>query len=404
MLPPTLDMPQLLPQPHPGWLPSSHASIHPRIGPLMLPPRAGANTSALLALSVDDVLYPRVKHYLLFFLFLLKLYLYIFFVVFCLIHLFISLSACLFISDPLGRLSTSITTSALTAIPIISTAVARGTTCLLMPSAALPLTPASTADSRKELQGVIVSPSLLPFPERVTEKVQQGQYVDLREMMPDNAALFKMLADVSTISAVQAGSQVRDIEDPLTWTFYFLALIAVSVEDRRAQHLAAYAQLIIHLSQRHGGRGWLAYDRLFRQQAAAGSPHPWNQLAPSLIASTVMSSGHPKFTPCELCNGADHSTTQCALFPASAASKTLPPLSLKGQKLMSPAEGLIGAPATRAPPLANTHIPAQSAELNLMLPSTAWGDPRTATTEEGGVKLHLPVLPPPPLKRVSSYP
>ena len=73
---------------------------------------------------------------------------------------------------------------------------------------------------------------------------------------------------------------MRDIEALLTWTFYFLALIAVSVEDRRAQHLAAYAQLIIHLSQRHGGRGWLAYDRLFRQQAAAGSSHPGTSSPP----------------------------------------------------------------------------------------------------------------------------
>ena len=74
------------------------------------------------------------------------------------------------------------------------------------------------------------------------------------------------------------------------------------------------------------------------------------------------------------------------------------------QKLMSPAAVLIGASATRAPPLASTHIPARSAELTLMLPSTAWGDLRTAIPEEGGAKLHLPVLPPPPLNRVSSYP
>ena len=76
--------------------------------------------------------------------------------------------------------------------------------------------------------------------------------------MPDNAALSKMPTEVGVVSAVQAGSRVRDIEDTLTWMCYFLALIAVSVEDRRAQHLAAYAQLIIHLSQRHGGRVWLA--------------------------------------------------------------------------------------------------------------------------------------------------
>ena len=51
---------------------------------------------------------------------------------------------------------------------------------------------------------------------------------------------------------------MREIEDPPTWTFCFLALIAFSVE-KKAKDLAAYTQLIIHLSQRHRGRGWLAY-------------------------------------------------------------------------------------------------------------------------------------------------
>ena len=155
------------------------------------------------------------------------------------------------------------------------------------------------------------------------EKIKQGLYVDLRELMPDNAALSKMLLEVRAVSAVQAGSKVREIEDPLTWAFYFLALLAVLVEDPKAKEMAAYAQLIIHLSQRHWRRGWLAYDRLFQQQAAAGCSHPWNQLAPSLLATTIMSPG-PARRSCELCNGADHNTTQCALFHASAISKFLP--------------------------------------------------------------------------------
>ena len=141
--------------------------------------------------------------------------------------------------------------------------------------------------------------------------------------MPDNAALSKMLSEVGAVSAVQAGSKVREIEDPLTWAFYFLALLAVSVEDPKAKEMAAYAQLIIHLSQRHGGRGWLAYNRLFRQQAAAGCSHPWNQLAPFLLATTIMTPG-PAKRSCELCNGADHTTNQCALFHASSISKSLP--------------------------------------------------------------------------------
>ena len=71
--------------PH-SLLPFTHASVH------LCFHCAGANASALLALSIDDVLYPRVKHYLLFFLFLFKLYLYIFSLFSV---LFISLFPCL---------------------------------------------------------------------------------------------------------------------------------------------------------------------------------------------------------------------------------------------------------------------------------------------------------------------
>uniref|UniRef100_A0A1X7VXP8 Uncharacterized protein n=1 Tax=Amphimedon queenslandica TaxID=400682 RepID=A0A1X7VXP8_AMPQE len=51
-----------------------------------------------------------------------------------------------------------------------------------------------------------------------------------------------------------------------------------AASDKRARRiwpeLAAYGQIVMNLTQRHGGRGWLSYDRLFRQQAAAGSDAP----------------------------------------------------------------------------------------------------------------------------------
>ncbi len=147
--------------------------------------------------------------------------------------------------------------------------------------------------------------------------------MDLRELMPDNIALAKLLSEVGAGSFAQSGSRMREIEDPLTWCFYFLALIAVSVTEKRAKELAAYAQLIIYLAQRHGGRGWLAYDRLFRQQVASGSSLQWNEFAPSLMASTVLSVGSIKNTSCQLCNGADHMTAACALFRTSS-SRTIP--------------------------------------------------------------------------------
>ena len=166
---------------------------------------------------------------------------------------------------------------------------------------------------------MIVSPSLPPIPGKVIDKVRAGLFVDLREMFPDNAALTKQITETGGSSA---GSKLRELEDPLTWAFYFLAFLAVSVNDSKAKELAAYGQIVIQLAQRHGGRGWLSYDRLFRQQAAAGSDAPWNEIAPSLMAATVMAAGPSKGNSCQLCNGADHQTSACALLPSSSQTQS----------------------------------------------------------------------------------
>ena len=158
-------------------------------------------------------------------------------------------------------IDTGRSSSSLASVPLISTAVAG---LPPIPAATLSLTPATLPESRREPLGVIVSPSLPPVPGKVMEKIKQGLYIDLRELMPDNAALTKMLSEVGAVSAVQAGSKVREIEDPLTWAFYFLALLAVSVEDPKAKEMAAYAQLIIHLSQRHGGEGLASLRQAFQ--------------------------------------------------------------------------------------------------------------------------------------------
>ena len=48
-----------------------------------------------------------------------------------------------------------------------------------------------------------------------------------------------------------------------------------------------YARLVIREAQLHGGQGWLAYDRVFRQQAALDPSFQWNVLHPAIQASTL---------------------------------------------------------------------------------------------------------------------
>ena len=74
-----------------------------------------------------------------------------------------------------------------------------------------------------------------------------------------------------------------------------------------------YALLIVHEALRHGGRGWLDYDHLFRQQAALNPSLAWNSLHPSLVASTILGQRSVGGTFCTICQGVDHLPSQCAM-------------------------------------------------------------------------------------------
>ena len=64
----------------------------------------------------------------------------------------------------------------------------------------------------------------------------------------------------------------------------FLTYLAIGTSDPITQERLAYAVLIIREAMRHGGQGWLEYDRLFRQQAALNPTLPWNVIHPELQA------------------------------------------------------------------------------------------------------------------------
>ena len=80
------------------------------------------------------------------------------------------------------------------------------------------------------------------------------------------------------------------------------------------QNLLAYAHLVVRESQRHGGTGWMDYDRVFRQQAAIDINLSWNSIHPGIQAATLVgqASGSPA-SMCTLCRKPDHTASHCAL-------------------------------------------------------------------------------------------
>ena len=120
------------------------------------------------------------------------------------------------------------------------------------------------------------------MPAKVVGKVKGGFFVDFKEFLEDNMLLVQRLQELNLVGAqlpslshaLLGSSRLREIADPLTWASCFLAFMATSLEQQDARDLAAYGMIVLQLAQKHGGTGWLLYDRQFRQHKAAGAAFP----------------------------------------------------------------------------------------------------------------------------------
>ena len=83
----------------------------------------------------------------------------------------------------------------------------------------------------------------------------------------------------------------REIPDFLSWLqcFGIYASVVASKQPETFQQLMAYQTLMIQEAWRCGGTGWMAYDSMFRQQAAnAKVALDWSKLNTSLYAVSFM--------------------------------------------------------------------------------------------------------------------
>ncbi len=161
--------------------------------------------------------------------------------------------------------------------------------------------------------------SIRPVPVRVVSQIQSGQYVEMRDLLGDNAAVGRHMDDIRTtmganILQVSARPRVREVSSLQSWLCCFLTFLAVGTSDRVTRKRLAYTILVVRESLRHGGNGRLESDRLFRQQAALDHSLPWNIIHPGLQATTILAQrAQSGGSFCSLCQDCDHTTSQCAL-------------------------------------------------------------------------------------------
>ena len=160
--------------------------------------------------------------------------------------------------------------------------------------------------------------SMRPIPARLVQQIRTGRFVEMRDIMCDNAAVRSHFEDLHGgfgihLLTVSSRPRVREVPSLPSWVCCFLTYLAIFTADQATRERATYGLLVVREAMRHGGQGWLEYDRLFRQQAAINPNMQRNALQPELQAATILSQLASGGTFCTLCQECDQNTAQCAL-------------------------------------------------------------------------------------------
>ena len=146
----------------------------------------------------------------------------------------------------------------------------------------------------------------------------------MRDLLADNIALLNQLSSfhgtvnlpVSTVNH----TQLKEIPSLVSWLYCFNTYVAVRTSDPVARDMLAYSCLLIREALRHGGNGWIEYDRVFRKQLSINPCLSWNTLDPGLQAATIFGQRTTAGMFCTTSRECDHTASHCALAPLSAAT------------------------------------------------------------------------------------
>ena len=133
------------------------------------------------------------------------------------------------------------------------------------------LSPSTSAHTSR--LGMILSPASDPIPFHLVNRIQSGEFVEMRELLADNIALHNQTLELhgqSALAVTPASLRptIREVPSLTSWMYCFAAYMAVRSQDPLTRDMLAYARLVIREALRHGGEGWREYERSFRRQVA----------------------------------------------------------------------------------------------------------------------------------------
>ena len=133
-------------------------------------------------------------------------------------------------------------------------------------------------------QPFVVGPGFSPIPAKTVSQILAGKYVDLCDLLSANIVHTEpestVLLDGRLVFAPYTKKNRRRIEDIGTWSeaFTIFSMILTSHFPHRWRDLMSYKLLILRTHRQYTGRVWLAYDKAFREHAAATKLVDWASL------------------------------------------------------------------------------------------------------------------------------
>ena len=109
----------------------------------------------------------------------------------------------------------------------------------------------------------------------------------------------------------------REVPDFDAWLqcFSMYAAVICSKYPGKAKDLWAYQAFMVTEYRKCGGRGWLIYDSLFRQQLPSIEAAEFGRINQSLYSTTFLAHRGRTGQFCYRCSSSDHSQEECALHP-----------------------------------------------------------------------------------------
>ena len=172
---------------------------------------------------------------------------------------------------------------------------------------------------RTKSQGISLSPATEPFPQKLVDRVWAGQFVEMRDLLTDNISLLQQLETFNSNCQLPGlpgalRPRLRELKSLCSWVYCFQAYITIRADDPGTHHMMAYARLVVREAQHHCGRSFMAYDRVFRQQAALDPAMSWNSIHPGIQAATLWGTTPGPAQLCTLCREPNHAAGNCALM------------------------------------------------------------------------------------------